>query len=107
MSKPTITIVGSFLVGMTIRTSHMPVFGETLIGTDFDMGPGGKGSNQGVGVARLGGNAYSLQAGAFFIMVDVETPRKEPREDQLDHRQQPQIPRRHPAQDLSVTHGLG
>ena len=24
----------------------MPIFGETLIGSDFDMGPGGKGSNQ-------------------------------------------------------------
>jgi ribokinase len=58
MTKPVITVVGSFLVGMTLRTSHMPVFGETLIGTDFDMGPGGKGSNQAVGVARLGANSY-------------------------------------------------
>jgi ribokinase len=30
------------------------VAGETLLGTDFDMGPGGKGSNQAVGAARLG-----------------------------------------------------
>ena len=58
MTKPTITVVGSFAVGMTIRTGHMPVFGETLIGSDFDMGPGGKGSNQAVGVARLGANSY-------------------------------------------------
>ena len=52
--KPVITVVGSFAVGMTLRTSRMPVFGETLIGGDFDMGPGGKGSNQAVGTARLG-----------------------------------------------------
>ena len=32
----------------------MPIFGETLIGSDFDMGPGGKGSNQAVGTARMG-----------------------------------------------------
>jgi ribokinase len=57
MSKPVITVVGSFAVGLTIRTSHMPVFGETLLGSDFDMGPGGKGSNQAVGVARLGAQA--------------------------------------------------
>ncbi|GAB4438239.1 MAG: ribokinase [Anaerolineae bacterium] len=57
MTEPVITVVGSFLVGMTLRTSHMPVFGETLIGSDFDMGPGGKGSNQAVGVARLGADA--------------------------------------------------
>ncbi len=58
MPNPEITVVGSFLVGMTMRTSHMPVFGETLIGSDFDMGPGGKGSNQAVGVARLGASAH-------------------------------------------------
>lgn len=57
MKKPVITVVGSFAVGMTLRTSRMPIFGETLIGSDFDMGPGGKGSNQAVGVARLGAEA--------------------------------------------------
>ena len=58
MRKPVITVVGSFAVGLTIRTNHMPIFGETLIGSDFDMGPGGKGSNQAVGCARLGADAY-------------------------------------------------
>lgn len=58
MTQPIITVVGSFAVGMTIRTDHMPVFGETLVGADFDMGPGGKGSNQAVGTARLGAHAY-------------------------------------------------
>ncbi len=53
-----VTVVGSFAVGMTLRTSRMPVFGETLIGADFDMGPGGKGSNQAVGTARLGASSY-------------------------------------------------
>jgi ribokinase len=58
MAKPIITIVGSFAVGMTLRTSRMPLFGETLVGADFDMGPGGKGSNQAVATARLGANSY-------------------------------------------------
>jgi ribokinase len=58
MTKPIITVVGSFAVGLTIRTSHMPIFGETLIGSDFDMGPGGKGSNQAVGTARLGAASH-------------------------------------------------
>lgn len=52
--SPVITVVGSFAVGMTIRTQRMPIFGETLVGSDFDMGPGGKGSNQAVATARLG-----------------------------------------------------
>ncbi|MEM7538899.1 MAG: ribokinase [Chloroflexota bacterium] len=54
MTKPRITVVGSFAVGMTLRTQRMPIFGETLVGSDFDMGPGGKGSNQAVATARLG-----------------------------------------------------
>lgn len=54
MVQPMITVVGSFAVGMTLRTGRMPLFGETLVGRDFDMGPGGKGSNQAVGAARLG-----------------------------------------------------
>jgi ribokinase len=58
MTQPIITVVGSFAVGMTMRTGRLPVFGETLVGSDFDMGPGGKGSNQAVGAARLGANAY-------------------------------------------------
>jgi ribokinase len=58
VTKPVITVVGSFAVGMTIRTRHMPVFGEALFGSDFDMGPGGKGSNQAVGVARLGAESF-------------------------------------------------
>jgi ribokinase len=51
---PKITVVGSFAVGMTMRTQRMPIFGETLVGSDFNMGPGGKGSNQAVATARLG-----------------------------------------------------
>ena len=58
MSKPVITVVGSFAVGMTLRAARMPIFGETCLGSAFDMGPGGKGSNQAVGVARLGADAY-------------------------------------------------
>ncbi len=58
MPEPIITIVGSFAVGMTIRASRIPVLGETLFGSGFDMGPGGKGSNQAVGVARLGAKSF-------------------------------------------------
>jgi len=62
MRKPVITVVGSFAVGMTLRTLRMPVFGETLLGSDFDMGPGGKGSNQAVALARLGAEAHFVGA---------------------------------------------
>ncbi|MBV9488215.1 MAG: ribokinase [Verrucomicrobia bacterium] len=58
MPKPIVTVVGSFAVGMTLRAARMPVFGETLIGSDFDMGPGGKGSNQAVAAVRLGAESH-------------------------------------------------
>ncbi len=58
MNRPIVTVVGSFAVGMTMCTQRMPVFGETLVGSQFDMGPGGKGSNQAVAAARLGAEAH-------------------------------------------------
>jgi ribokinase len=54
---PEITIVGSFAVGLTMRAPKLPIFGETMLGSDFDMGPGCKGSNQAVGTARLGAHS--------------------------------------------------
>ena len=56
MSNSKITVMGSFAVGLTLRADRFPVEGETLIGRDFDQGPGGKGSNQAVQVARIGGD---------------------------------------------------
>jgi ribokinase len=60
MKAPRITIVGSFAVGMTMRAPKLPIFGETMLGSDFDMGPGGKGSNQAVATARLGARSSLL-----------------------------------------------
>lgn len=58
--KPKLTVIGSFVVGLTIRAPRFPVAGETLIGSDFDFGPGGKGSNQAVGATRLGAECKLL-----------------------------------------------
>ncbi|MFP5351298.1 MAG: ribokinase [Actinomycetota bacterium] len=54
MSVAKVTVAGSFVVGLTLRSDRFPVQGETVLARDFDMGPGGKGSNQAVQVARLG-----------------------------------------------------
>ena len=59
-SKPIIAVVGSYVVGLTIRAPRFPAAGETLIGSDFDLGPGGKGSNQAVGITRMGGKCHLL-----------------------------------------------
>jgi ribokinase len=57
---PKVTVVGSFVVGLTLRADLFPVSGETVLARDFDLGPGGKGSNQAVQIARLGGEVEFL-----------------------------------------------
>ncbi len=54
MTKPKVVILGSFVVDLTGRAPHLPVPGETVKGSSFKMGPGGKGSNQGVAAQRAG-----------------------------------------------------
>lgn len=51
---PKIFVVGSYVEGLTIRVPRQPVLGENLVGNSFDMGPGGKGTNQAIAIARLG-----------------------------------------------------
>jgi ribokinase len=57
-----IAVVGSYGAGLTIQSERMPALGETLGGGLFDYGPGGKGSNQAVGAARLGARVSILTA---------------------------------------------
>jgi ribokinase len=52
-SKP-IVILGVFVADTAYRAKRQPRMGETLLGTGFALGPGGKGSNQAVAAARLG-----------------------------------------------------
>ena len=55
-----IFVVGSYVEGLTIRVPRMPALGESLVGDAFDMGPGGKGSNQAIAAARLGAEVSML-----------------------------------------------
>lgn len=50
-----IVVVGSSNTDMVVKTSKLPVPGETILGGSFFMNPGGKGANQAVAAARLGG----------------------------------------------------
>ena len=55
-----IVVVGSTNMDMVVKTSHIPVPGETVLAGSFFMNPGGKGANQAVAVARLGGDAIFI-----------------------------------------------
>ncbi len=50
-----IVVIGSSNTDMVVKTSRFPRPGETIIGGEFFLFPGGKGANQAVAAARLGG----------------------------------------------------
>jgi ribokinase len=60
MSKAKITVMGSFIVDLMARAPHLPEHGETVKGSHFQIGPGGKGSNQGVAASRSGASVTMI-----------------------------------------------
>lgn len=60
MSPRPIMIMGVFAVDLAFQVKSLPTWGETVLGSQFVIGPGGKGSNQAVAAARLGGNVRFL-----------------------------------------------
>ena len=55
-----ILVVGSVNMDLVVRASRMPSPGETVLGSGFVSSPGGKGANQAVAAARLGGRCRLL-----------------------------------------------
>jgi ribokinase len=51
-----IVVVGSTNTDMVVKSARIPAPGETILGGRFLMNPGGKGANQAVAAARLGGD---------------------------------------------------
>jgi ribokinase len=49
-----VAILGIFVADLAFRAARMPGIGETIAGSGFKVGPGGKGSNQAVAAARAG-----------------------------------------------------
>ena len=60
MSNKDIVILGVFVADTAYRASRQPQIGETIIGNEFSLGPGGKGSNQAVAAALAGGNVHFI-----------------------------------------------
>ncbi len=55
MSERKIAVIGSCNTDMVVKTSRLPRREETILGGKFLMNQGGKGANQAVAAARLGG----------------------------------------------------
>lgn len=55
-----IVVVGSLNMDLVIQTKRLPQMGETILGSGFMTSPGGKGANQAVVAARLGGHVSMI-----------------------------------------------
>lgn len=55
-----ILVVGSLNMDMVVNAPYIPKVGETIIGSNFQTNPGGKGSNQAVAISKLGGHVKML-----------------------------------------------
>ena len=78
-----VVVIGSSNMDMTVRCAELPVPGQTILGSDFRMNPGGKGANQAFAaaklgartqlVARLGNDLFAEGSCGSFSDVDLGT----------------------------------
>jgi ribokinase len=78
-----ILVIGSSNTDMVIKTKKIPAPGETILGGTFLLNPGGKGANQAVAAARLGGKVtfvakrgndlFGNQAVGLFMREGIDT----------------------------------
>ena len=77
-----VAILGVFVADAAYRASRQPTMGETILGSSFALGPGGKGSNQAVAAARcnaevsfisrLGQDAFAQMALDMYAAEEID-----------------------------------
>ncbi|MEO2199380.1 MAG: ribokinase, partial [bacterium] len=77
-----IWVIGSINTDMVVRTAKLPRPGETVLGGDFVTTAGGKGANQAVAAARLGGHVSLVARVGTDVFGDQAIARL--REDRID-----------------------
>ncbi|MEU4687723.1 ribokinase [Actinoplanes sp. NPDC023714] len=85
MMAPKVVVAGSANMDLVGLAPALPRPGETVLGDDFVMAPGGKGSNQAIAAARAGGattflgaigsDAFGVTLGARLTAAGVDTSR--------------------------------
>lgn len=81
--KQKVTVFGSFVVDLMARTPHLPAPAETVKGSFFKQGAGGKGFNQGVAAHKAGGDVAmitklgrdSMANVALDVMTELNMPK--------------------------------
>jgi ribokinase len=77
--NPKVLVIGSSNTDMVLKVPRIPAPGETILGTDFFVIPGGKGANQAVAAARTGANVtfVACVADDAFGLQAIENYRKD------------------------------
>ena len=55
-----ISILGVYVADLAFFADEIPIIGETIIGKEYFIGPGGKGSNQAVAAAKAGAKTFFI-----------------------------------------------
>ena len=59
--KSALVVVGSLNMDFVVSVDHLPAPGETVLGRDFQMIPGGKGANQACAAGKLGAGSVAVR----------------------------------------------
>jgi len=59
--KPALVVAGSLNMDFVVSVDRLPVPGETVLGRDFQMIPGGKGANQACAAGKLGAGVVGVR----------------------------------------------
>ena len=62
INRPGIVVVGSTMIDLVAYAERLPEAGETVVGTSYRQGFGGKGANQAVAAARFGARVAMVNA---------------------------------------------
>ena len=73
-----ISVLGIFVADISFSGNKIPGVGETILGNRYNVGPGGKGCNQAIAIARLGGkvNFISKIGKDFYGELALDTLKK-------------------------------
>ena len=66
-----VSVIGSINVDLVVEAEKRPIKGETIFGDAFSIVPGGKGANQAVAIARLGGDVKMFGCVGDDIYADA------------------------------------
>jgi len=80
-----VVVIGSLTIDLTSRSTLLPSPGETVLGTEFTMVPGGKGANQALAAAQMGVPTWMVGCVGDDMFRSVVVSRMEAAGVRLDH----------------------